>query len=226
MIYHVLNGDGLAENFNLEGEKIVCRECLIDGDLKAKNINELWKVRAEYIKKTYDADDYFEKVKGEFDKLNNLKPTDEVNLWFGNEAFCQVNMSFVLWMFWDKKPDFYRVFPDSDGWNCNYSNVNQCFENRKKLSWEEVQWGTLLWEKFQAKDLDCSLFQIVRFENLKNFEQVCRALTKIEIEPKEILREITRNGETDFNKIFVQFKEKAGVYGFGDLQVKNLLSEI
>ncbi|NJM53918.1 MAG: hypothetical protein HC846_11345 [Blastocatellia bacterium] len=84
MIYHVLNGDGLAENFDLEGEIVVCRECLIDGDLRAKNLNELWKVRAGFIKKNYGADDYFEKVKSEFDKLNNLKTTDEVNLWFGN----------------------------------------------------------------------------------------------------------------------------------------------
>lgn len=62
MIYHVLNGDALAETFNLEGEKVICRECLIDGDLRAKNLKELWKVRAEFIKNNYGADNYFEKV--------------------------------------------------------------------------------------------------------------------------------------------------------------------
>lgn len=230
MIYHILNGDGLLENFDLEGEKIVCRECLIDGNVKAKNLNELWKVRAEFIKNNYGADGYFEKVKGEFDKLNNLNSDDEVNLWFGNEAFCQVNMSFVLWMFWDKKPNFYRVFPDSDDWNCSFENLEKCYENRQKLGWDEVRFGTALWRAFQANEYE-QLWNVgsigsSEFPNFKKYNQVCQALIEIDTKPKEVLQEIQSTGETDFNKIFLQFKEKAGVYGFGDLHLKNLLTKL
>ena len=220
----------MAENFDLEGEKVICRECLIEGDLKAYNLNQLWKVRAEFIKKTYGADDYFEKVKGEFDKLNGLTPEDEVNLWFGNEAFCAVNMSFVLWMCWDKKPTFYRVFPDSQGWNCSFENLSKCFETRQKMSDKEVRFGTSLWTAFQAKDYEKLLhlgsLGSVKFPDLKKYDQVCKALSEINTKPKELLSEIQLTGETDFNKIFLQFKEKAGIYGFGDSQVKNLLAEL
>lgn len=230
MIYHVINGDGLAGSFPLEGEIIVCREALIDGNLKAKNLTELWKVRAEFVKNNYGADDYFEKVKDEFDKLKNLKPTDEVNLWFGNEAFCQVNMSFVLWLIWDKKPTFYRVFPDSDKWDCSFGNIEKCFESRQKMSWDEVRFGTSLWQAFQAKEHEklWHLGSIVsgEFPKYKKYDQVCKALMEIDSKPKEILLEITKNGETDFNKIFLQFKEKAGIYGFGDLQIRRILETI
>ncbi len=227
MIYHILNGDGLAQDFNLEGEIIICRECLIDGDLRAKNLNKLWKVRAEFIKNSYSADDYFEKVKGEFDKLNNLKPNDEVNLWFGNEAFCQVNMSFVLSLLADKNDNIFRVFPDSDDWNCSFENLNNCFETRQRLSESEVNLGKELFKAFCDKDFE-SLKMLSKTEsnNFPHLSEICQALIGIDTKPKEILREITNNGETDFNKIFAQFKQKAAIYGYGDLQVKRLLDSI
>ncbi|NJM53919.1 MAG: hypothetical protein HC846_11350 [Blastocatellia bacterium] len=85
----------------------------------------------------------------------------------------------------------------------------------------------MLWQAFQANNYEPIIPIIARdFPNFKKYDQVFEALFQIETKPKEILREIIEKGETDFNKIFTQFKEKAGVYGFGDSQVKNLLSEI
>ncbi len=43
-IIHVLAGDSLVEPFkntNIKGEIVVCRECLIDGDLKAEKDEEI-----------------------------------------------------------------------------------------------------------------------------------------------------------------------------------------
>lgn len=223
MIYHILNGDGLAGNFNLDGEIIVCRECLIDGNIKAKNLNELWKVRSEFVRNNYGADDYFEKVKNEFDKFNNLNPTDEVNLWFGNEAFCQVNMWFVLSLLEENNPNVYRVFPDSNCWDCSYKNLEDCFEKRQKMSSDEVSFGKKLWNQYDSG----SLTDEINFpSNFPKLNEVCQAIVERESKPKEILREITKNGETDFSKIFIQFKEKAGIYGFGDTQIKRILAEI
>lgn len=225
MIYHVLNGDSLAENFDLEGEKVICRECLIEGDLRAKNLNELWKVRANFVKKNYGADDYFEKVKGEFDKLNDLKPNDEVNLWFGDEVFCQVNMSFVLNLLADTNVNVFRVSPDSNDWNCSFENLQECFESRQQLTKDEIYLAKELWKAFSNKDFDgLKKLSEIKAANFINLAKICQALIEIDIKPKEILREITKNGETDFGKIFAQFKEKAGIYGFGDSQVKNLLN--
>lgn len=227
MIYHVLNGDGLADGFDLEGEKVVCRECLIEGDLRAKNLKELWKVRAEFIKNTYGADDYFEKVKVEFDKLNDLKPNDEVNLWFGNEAFCQVNLWLVLNLLESKAAKIYRIFPDSDGWSCSFNNLERCFENRRQLLINDLQLGKSLWKAFYFANFEeLKTLPKTQSENFLQLNEVCQALIEKDTKPKEIIKEILSTGETEFSKIFLQFKEKAGVYGFGDSQVKNILSEI
>lgn len=224
MIYHVLNGDSLAENFNLEGEKVICRECLIDGNLISKSLDEFWQIRANFIGEKYNGKDYFEKVKSEFDKLENLNSQDEVNLWFGNEAFCQTNLWFILWFLSDKNITIYRVLPDSEGWNCTFENLANCFENRILLTKNDVQKGKQLWKSFCFKQ-----FELTDTSDSKAFphlKEVCQAIIEKEQRPKEILSEITANGESDFGKIFTQFKQKAGIYGFGDSQVKNILAEI
>src|SRR5215210_3615464 len=101
MNIHVLAGDALAENFNktgIDGEVAVCRECLIEGDVKAENLNDFWEIRADFIVSVYgeNKEKYFETVADEFRKLNNLTPGAEVNLWFEYELFCQTNMWFCL----------------------------------------------------------------------------------------------------------------------------------
>ena len=111
-------------------------------------MEEFWQIRADYFKNAYDADDYFAKVKDEFDKLNDLKANDEINLWFGNEAFCQVNLWLILWLFGKTDAKFYRVFPDSNNWNCSFENLAKCYESRRKLSKEDIQKGKQLWEDF------------------------------------------------------------------------------
>ncbi|MBX7171637.1 MAG: DUF1835 domain-containing protein [Pyrinomonadaceae bacterium] len=227
MIYHILNGDSLANGFNLEGEKIICRECLIEGDLQAKNLAELWKVRAELLRKTYGADDYFENVKSEFDKLNDLKPNDEVNLWFGNEAFCQVNLWLFLNLLESKEATIYRIFPDSDDWNCSFENLEKCFESRQKLTKEDVWLGKKLWKAYCFQNFDSlKTLSQTKTKGFLNLPEVCLAIIEKETQPKKILQRIIENGETDFGKIFNQFREKAAIYGFGDLQVKNILKEI
>ena len=55
MIYHVLPGDALVETFektNIEGEIIVCRECLIEGDWQAESLEDFWQLRENYLSKT------------------------------------------------------------------------------------------------------------------------------------------------------------------------------
>ena len=52
MVYHVLNGDSLTERFlatGIQGEVVVARECLIEGDLNGDSISEFWLTRANYL---------------------------------------------------------------------------------------------------------------------------------------------------------------------------------
>ncbi len=79
MIYHVLPGDSLVETFEktkIKGEIIVCRECLIEGDLTAKNLEDFWNVRENYLTKNFPQKEnfYAENVRGEFEKLLMFRP--------------------------------------------------------------------------------------------------------------------------------------------------------
>lgn len=227
MIYHILNGDGLAGSFKLSGERIICRECLIDGELRASSLDDFWIARAEFIEKTFRDVTYYEKSKSEFEKLGTIDSADEINLWFGNEAFCQVNMWFVLFLMVDRDAAIYRIFPDNDGWNCGFSDPDGCFELRRELKKDDIHLGMRLWKAYVNRDFD-ELMRLGSTEttNFRDLPHVCRALGEKDERPKEILRAIVGRGETDFARIFKQFSKAAPVYGFGDMQVQNLLNSL
>lgn len=227
MIYHILNGDGLAENFDLEGEIIVCREALIEGNIQSENVEDFWIVRTDFVKKTHGADDYFEKVKSEFDKFEQIKSSDEVNLWFGNEAFCQVNLWFCLYLLQNSNARIYRIFPSGDSWDCSFDNLENAFVNRKILQEQDLQLGRGLWNSLAWNESDyLRKLSLKKSECFWQLREVCQALIEKETKPKQILHEIIKNGETDFSKIFLQFKQKAAIYGYGDSQVKNILNTL
>jgi hypothetical protein len=227
MILHVLNGDALADNFNLGGEIVICRECLIEGETNANSLEDFWKLRAGFIEKTYGENDYFGKTVREFEKLQNVLANDEVNLWFGNELFCQANLWFCLSLLENTDVEIYRIFPNSNDWSCKFDDLQSCFDNRVKLSNEDLQLGVNLWKAYQTSDYT-QLISLSRTNSsaFLRLEEVCQAETEKQFKPRKILSEIIEKGETDFNEIFKQCSQKAPIYGFGDSQVKRLLQTI
>ncbi len=227
MIYNVLNGDGLANNFILQGDIVVCREILIEGSLQSESLDEFWKLRENFLKSTFEAKNYSSRVKAEFEKLYNLKPNDEVNFWFGDDVFCQVNMWFCLWLCADCDAKIYRVFPDSNSWSCSFSNLNKCFESRKSLTSNDFSLGKQLWKLFRENDFEgIKKISETKTDCFNKLSEICNALLEKNQKPKTVLLEIIKDGEKDFSKIFSEFQQKAGIYGFGDTQVKNILREI
>lgn len=233
MIYHVLPGDAQVETFKetkATGEIIVCREALIEGDLKAESLEDFWQVREDYFSRHYPDSEisYAENVKSEFEKLLNVSSDDEVNLWFEHELFCQSNLWFCLSLLSETDAQVYRVAPivenENDLWKgfggLSAEEVEKCFAQRIKLSKEDVEFGKQLWEHFQLKSFD-----FIDFEKAKNFphlKEVCEAAAEIESRPEARMREILETGETDFGKVFEKFREAEGVYGFGDSQVRKI----
>jgi hypothetical protein len=221
MRFHVLNGDGLAENFNLDGEIIVCRECLIEGETNANSLEDFWKIRAKFIEKTYGEKDYLGKTVSEFEKLNNLSADDEVNLWFGNELFCQTNLWFCLSLLEKTNAEIYRIFPNSNDWNCKFDDLQSYFDSRIKLSNEDLQLGVNLWKAYQISDYkQLMVLGKTKSSAFVRLEEVCQAEIEKHSLPRKILSEIEA---TEFDEIFKQFSQKAPVYGFGDSQLKNIL---
>lgn len=97
MVFNILNGDSLAYSFpdaKIEGEIIVVREALIDGDLSGDYLDEFWQSRAKYMGITQT--EYNNSVVKEFEKIISAPDKSEFNLWFEYDLFCQVNMWFVI----------------------------------------------------------------------------------------------------------------------------------
>ena len=70
MIYNILNGDALAHSFpdaKIEGDIIVVREALMDGDLSGDNLNDFWRSRAQFMELTEA--EYHNGVAKEFEKI-------------------------------------------------------------------------------------------------------------------------------------------------------------
>lgn len=241
MIYHILPGDSLVEEFrktNIYGEVIVCREALISGPVDADSLDEFWQQRARFILTEYGDDEieYLEKTAAELNKLTELDSGDEVNLWFEYELFCSVNLWFCLSLLKETSAKIYRVEPIGldedkrwDGFGMfDADDLQACFEMRAKLIEPEVEFGAKLWDTYRQKN-EVKVKQIARNEHASAFPylgEVAAAANEQDIQPLEILRSITSQGERDFGKIFVEFKKRAGVYGYGDLQVKRLLDQL
>lgn len=240
MIYHVLPGDSLVAEFkktSLDGRIIVCREALVAGPIDAETLYEFWEQRARFVLSAYAEDEivYHETVAEELAKLLETDDGDEVNLWFEYELFCSVNMWFCLSLVEHTDAAIYRVEPigldEPNRWDgfgqFTDDDLLAAFALRTAMDAEEKKLGAELWRAYsrddQTKLKELSETDSPAFPYLK---EVVAAASEQDIRPLEVLREITSNGESDFGKIFVEFRKRAGVYGYGDDQVQRLLDQL
>ncbi|HEV7699453.1 MAG TPA: DUF1835 domain-containing protein [Pyrinomonadaceae bacterium] len=241
MIFHVLPGDAQVEEFSkadIPGKIIVCREALIYGPIDAADLDQFWNERARFIVGEYGEDEiaYHDNVAGELAKLLEVEPEDEVSLWFEYELFCSVNMWFCLSLLRETEATVYRVEPLGrdvemrwDGFGgFTADEMKAAYALRTHLSCEEVELGAKLWNAYRLKDA-AALKQIAancETDCFPYLNEVAAAAAGEDIRPIEMLKEIRAGGEKDFNRIFMEFKRRAGVYGYGDLQVKRLLDQL
>lgn len=240
MRIHVLPGDAQTEDFRktgIEGEIVVCREAFVDGDVRADSLEELWRVREDYLRRTYPQTDmdYRGLVVSEFEKLSSLPASAEVDLWFEYELFCHVNLWFCVWLLRDASASLYRVAPIAQRkehtWNgfagLSSDELKLCYDERIQFEDQDVRLGADLWLAFQSRD-HARLRELSKVESAcyPYLQEACEAEIEKEIRPKLILKEIQSEGVNDFGEMFAAFRDRAGVYGFGDVQVKRMLSEI
>lgn len=239
MILHVLPGDSLAEEFRktaIDGEVTICRECLIVGDMDAETLPEFWEQRARFILSEYGEDEieYHENVADDLAELIDLPLGAQVNLWFEYELFCGVNMWFCLDLLRNTAAEVYRVEPNvrtsDDIWkgfgSLDADALKSCFAARKQFTPDDIKLGSDLWNAWKTKDRS-KLKSLGETESkcFPYLKEVCEAAVEIEKRPREILEEIAKD-KNDFTDIFAEFSKRAGVYGFGDLQVEKLLERL
>lgn len=247
---HITNGDCLATQLlatQIGGEIITCRECLIDGDVKANTLERFWQIRAQFIEQTYHAPTgaYDQKTVAEFKKLESLSPKSDVYLWFENDLFCQVNMWFVVSLLSELQPTatLYRIFPviehGTDTWKGFGVSTPEMLEkallNKVAFTPEDIQLTKELWAAYQNSDFAALEALANQPSNSYHFlPEVCKAHKgRFSSEgdsaaptPEQIMKEIMQSGITDFASVFTAFSSKAGIYGFGDMQLKTIYDKI
>ncbi|MFD2200877.1 DUF1835 domain-containing protein [Shivajiella indica] len=239
--YHVLNGDcltGQLKEIRIDQNFIVCRECLMEGDLAADNLSDFFKIRAKFIKETFNTseDFYYSKTAGEFEKLVAIPDDSKVCLWFGNDLFCQVNMWFVISLFADRSNiQVYRIFPaniDSYG-TCkgfavsNAEMLEQSYASREIFRPEDMELGKNLWTAFKHGDfIKLKELSKVSSNCFQHLDKVCQAhMDRFPKDnslgrPEKIVKEILETKSTNFQDVFMEFSNREGIYGLGDLQLK------
>ena len=237
-IFHITNGDYLADQLketSIDGEIIVCREALVSGPLQSDSLEEFWKIRSEFILKDYNAPikSYYRKVVSEFEKMINIPEDSEINLWFEDDMFCQVNLWFCISLLSENKDvKIYRIFPktsEKDHWKgfsvSTNSDLEESLRSRVLFKENDIELSLNLWKAYQNQ------YKIL-LKQLSENESDCFNFLKEVIDsylnkdPELFIKNLIENGITDFNSIFKKFQEELGIFGFGDLQVKNIYYKI
>ncbi len=236
MMLHVLPGDATVETFKasgIEGDIAVCRECLVVGDVSGSSLSEFWENRARYL--ATDARDHQTNVVNEFAKLTTPGSDSEINLWFEYELFCQANMWFCLSLLAESTAEIFRVAPvtlaEADTWDgfgsLSPNDLTKCFGARVKCSRSDVELGSRLWSAFRTAD-HATLEELSNIESpvFPKLREACHAAIEKESRPKRIIGEIIRGGENNFEVIFREFRSRAGEYGYGDSQVRDIWQQL
>ena len=246
MIYHILNGDSLAHNFpeaHFEGEIIVAREALIDGNADAPELEAFWNMRADYLGITMA--EYENQVVTEFNRILQAPENSEFNLWFEYDLFCQVNMWFVISLLHsiDLKKKVFAVYTthlDRSSkyfWNgfgpAKTEDLITCYNNRILLNDADLEFGKNFWEAYKANNReDLKALSEVAPPSFPFVKEVIEAqLDRFPEDgstgrPEKLIEYITANISTDFPTVFREFWNRESIYGFGDTQLKKLYDKV
>jgi len=239
--YHILNGDALRQQFpnNLQGDIIVARECLVDGNVEGKELDELYASRAKYLSQNYGGteQDYYEKVVPEFKKIESISDDSEINLWFEDDLFCQVNFWFVVHLITKTvgNSSVFLIRPESHNQygfgGLNHAELATIYKNRVMLT--ELDKLASLWEFYHNDDTE----KLIRTaQELQAYPYILPAVeAHIERKPtngsagrpaQSLITIMAELGTEEFGPVFRAFNARESIYGFGDVQVKRLLDEI
>lgn len=246
MKYHILNGDALLEKLtdaSIQGNYIVMRECLVDGEFYPLPLNEFWDTRAQFLEKNYGVkpDEYFTTCVAEFERIQSIPENASIYLWFERDLFCQVNLWFTLSylksVLVEKNLYPFLVLPHHHVWTGFGSmSVNElviAYGQKTMLRRKDIQFFADVWQAFRQHDLE-NLMQLAlltknRFPYLTDVVQAHADRFPIDgysDRPSKVVQEIfTDLQTTEFLPVFKEFSKREGIYGFGDLQFKRIYEQ-
>ncbi len=239
---HILNGDALKSQLKdwLKGDIIVARECLVDGDDYGHDMDSFYQCRASFISAHYEGyneKDYFIKTVPEIEKIRHLTADSEVNLWFEDDVFCQVNLWFCvnllhqngLKKLWLVRPKSHTQYGFG---GLNDQQLAEALDQRIYLKHQNEIAG--LWNHFEVKNFEemTAIAKKLKLDYPFMSEDIVAWVESVPSKnnpgkPTQVILEIIKDlGTQEFSPIFKEFCKRAPVYGYGDLQVKRLLDKI
>lgn len=240
--YNILNGDSLKERFpkKIKGEIYIARECLVDGNVNFTTNEELFEQRSNFVSKNFSEftkEDYFNYTVSQFNSISNLPKNSEINLWFEDDLFCQVNLWFIFTLL-KSEQTLYLIRPKKNS-PYSFGHMTQeelifSFHKKTKINKTEFEKLKQLWLNYQKNDID-SLKIISQELNtkfpflipvIKAHENRISIDNKISFLEQECLTLIKKLKTKDFIPFFKAFSNQFGIYGFGDIQVSNIHKEI
>lgn len=244
MIFQLLNGDALADRFpkSIPGNRIIFRECLVDGPVSADTLAGFWSMREDFLKENYPEAsqlDYPTAVRDEIVKINSIDAGDRVYCWFEEDLFCQINLWFVLNLLNNQKVEVFLVLPPADS-RYHFSALSE--EELEKTFRTKSHFLTPLerealgkmWPCYQQENVEKALHLAellkARFPFLLSAVQAWIDGFPLGDYPgklKATLLEIHKNNpKGQFSTIFKEFQKRLPEYGLGDLQVKRMCKEL
>ena len=230
----------MAERFpseEIEGEIIIARECLVDGPVNARSLEDFFDIRSAFIEEAFNEGSYQQVVVSEFNKIIRIEK-GQVYLWFEEDLFCQINLWFICSLLYLKEVDVFLVIPE-DSLQYGFAGLNNtelvsAYESKKALTPINVNQFALLWFAYRKDNIERLLKLGVQVHG--DFPFVMDAIAAhFDRTPKDgqpgqpelLIRQIMKEkSTTDFGIVFKEFTKRAPIYGFGDLQVKRIFDRV
>ncbi len=237
---HILNGDALRDQFpdDIPGTVLVARESLVEGPVQGGTLEELFQTRAEFHATRGTSHARYQKDSAnQFYQIQNIQPEEKVCLWFEDDLFCQVNLWFTSALLGSRQNTF-LVRPVGSSLEYGFGGLDkyklrECFDKRIELEPHDIEHFSFLWRHLQkggGPALLKAAERIDRFPFVKVAVEAHLASIPTGADPglpHRVIRDIVDElGADSFGTVFREFRKRASVYGFGDLQVKSIFDEV
>src|SRR5690606_2385461 len=134
-----------------------------------------------------------------------------------------------------------RIFPikknEADIWQgfiqVDSESMEQYSQTKTTFTKQDIALGKNLWEAYQNGDF--TKLKVLSQSETHCFEylgEICQAhIDRYPIDhtvgrPEKILLDIMATHTLHFEEVFSEFSRRAGIYGFGDLQVKGMYNRL
>ena len=247
-ILHITNGSSLTDYLNeldFNGDFLTWHEMLCEGPTtKYIDSDEFLKERQSFLNDYYDVEIDEYEYKMELHKLDDLSNYTEIVLWFEYDLYCHINLIAVISLLEQKHntlPLYLvcsgRIHGEHDLKGLSELSPEQIqshYKERIKLSEEDIELASTLWEIYCGRDhnlLKPFIVQSSSFKylsnclkaHLKRFPSQRNGLSTLE---ENILTLVKDNDIKSTHHLLGYALNYQGFYGFGDMQLRRMIEKL